>query len=208
MKRGLKKILIIILILILTIGTFNCAKKIMIRNIFDEMYFGTKDVWGGHLTSTSWNNMSGLAKMNDSSKYEIPNIIRIYFSKLYLTENENFSVLWRMDIKRLQFIYAVYFQKSEEINEIILDIYYSPCQKRLEVHPLRVASNNNIYGDTSHEAVDGFFEKYGISEAAFYARVTEVFKMALIENWRTGNPTTLFQDTLGEFETVYKEVEN
>ena len=208
MKRGLKNILIIILILILTIGTFNCAKKIMIRNIFDEMYFGTKDVWGGHLTSTSWNNMSGLAKMNDSSKYEIPNIIRIYFSKLYLTENENFSVLWRMDIKQLQFIYAVYFQKSEEINEIILDIYYSPCQKRLEVHPLRVASNNNIYGDTSHEAVDGFFEKYGISEAAFYARVTEVFKMALIENWRTGNPPTLFQDTLGEFETVYKEVEN
>lgn len=208
MKRGLKNILIIILILILTIGTFNCAKKIMIRNIFDEMYFGTKDIWGGHLTSTSWNNMSGLAKMNDSSKYEIPNIIRIYFSKLYLTENDNFSVLWRMDIKQLQFIYAVYFQKSEEINEIILDIYYSPCQKRLEVHPLRVASNNNIYGDTSHEAVDGFFEKYGISEAAFYARVTEVFKMALIENWRTGNPTTLFQDTLGEFETVYKEVEN
>ena len=207
MKRGLKKILIIILILILTIGTFNCAKKVLMRNIFDEMYFGTKDIWGGHLTSTSWNNMSGLAKMNDSSKYEIPNIIRIYFSKLYLTENENFSVLWRMDIKRLQFIYAVYFQKSEEINEIILDIYYSPCQKRLEVHPLRVASNNNIYGDTSHEAVDGFFEKYGISEAAFYARVTEVFKMALIENWRTGNPTTLFQDTLGEFETVYKEVE-
>lgn len=208
MKRGLKNILIIILILILTIGTFNCAKKVLMRNIFDEMYFGTKDIWGGHLTSTSWNNMSGLAKMNDSSKYEIPNIIRIYFSKLYLTENENFSVLWRMDIKRLQFIYAVYFQKSEEINEIILDIYYSPCQKRLEVHPLRVASNNNIYGDTSHEAVDGFFEKYGISEAAFYARVTEVFKMALIENWRIGNPTTLFQDTLGEFETVYKEVEN
>lgn len=208
MKRGLKNILIIILILILTIGTFNCAKKVLMRNIFDEMYFGTKDIWGGHLTSTSWNNMSGLAKMNDSSKYEIPNIIRIYFSKLYLTENENFSVLWRMDIKRLQFIYAVYFQKSEEINEVILDIYYSPCQKRLEVHPLRVASNNNIYGDTSHEAVDGFFEKYGISEAAFYARVTEVFKMALIENWRTGNPTTLFQDTLGEFETVYKEVEN
>ena len=180
----------------------------MIRNIFDEMYFGTKDVWGGHLTSTSWNNMSGLAKMNDSSKYEIPNIIRTYFSKLYLTENEIFSVLWRMDIKQLQFIYAVYFQKSEEINEIILDIYYSPCQKRLEVHPLRVASNNNIYGDTSCEAVDGFFEKYGISEAAFYARVSEVFETALIENWRTGNPTTLFQDTLGEFETVYKEVEN
>ena len=113
MKRGLKKILIIILILILTIGTFNCAKKVLMRNIFDEMYFGTKDIWGGHLTSTSWNNMSGLAKMNDSSKYEIPNIIRIYFSKLYLTENENFSVLWRMDIKQLQFIYAVYFQKSE-----------------------------------------------------------------------------------------------
>lgn len=63
MKRGLKKILIIILILILTIGTFNCAKKVLMRNIFDEMYFGTKDIWGGHLTSTSWNNMSGLAKI-------------------------------------------------------------------------------------------------------------------------------------------------
>jgi len=32
MKRGLKNILIIILILILTIGTFNCAKKIMIMS--------------------------------------------------------------------------------------------------------------------------------------------------------------------------------
>lgn len=42
MKRGLKNILIIILILILTIGTFNCAKKILIRNIFDEMYFAQK----------------------------------------------------------------------------------------------------------------------------------------------------------------------
>ena len=51
MKRGLKKILIIILILILTIGTFNCAKKIMIRNIFDEMYFGTKDVRSEEHTS-------------------------------------------------------------------------------------------------------------------------------------------------------------
>ena len=46
MKRGLKKILIIILILILTIGTFNCAKKIMIRNIFDEMYFWHKRCLG------------------------------------------------------------------------------------------------------------------------------------------------------------------
>lgn len=53
------------------------------------------------------------------------------------------------------YIFSI-LSKSEEINEIILDIYYSPCQKRLEVHPLRVASNNNIYGDTSREAVDGF----------------------------------------------------
>ncbi|MFR6026731.1 MAG: hypothetical protein ACLUMK_09415, partial [Christensenellales bacterium] len=113
MKRGLKKILIIILILILTIGTFNCAKKVLMRNIFDEMYFGTKDIWGGHLTSTSWNNMSGLAKMNDSSKYEIPNIIRIYFSKLYLTENENFSVLWRMDIKHCN-LYIQYTFKNQK----------------------------------------------------------------------------------------------
>ena len=75
MKRRLKKTLIIILILILTIGTFNCAKKVLIKNIFDEMYFGTKDIWGGLLTSTSWNNMSGLAKMSDSSKYEIPKAI-------------------------------------------------------------------------------------------------------------------------------------
>lgn len=82
MKRGLKNILIIILILILTIGTFNCAKKIMIRNIFDEMYFGTKDVWGGHLTSTSWNNMSGLAKTIDSVKYAVPDTICLGFSKL------------------------------------------------------------------------------------------------------------------------------
>lgn len=42
MKRGLKKILIIILILILTIGTFNCAKKVLMRNIFDECILAQK----------------------------------------------------------------------------------------------------------------------------------------------------------------------
>ncbi len=44
MKQKWKKILIIMLIPILAIGIFNFAKKILIRNIFDEMYFGTKDV--------------------------------------------------------------------------------------------------------------------------------------------------------------------
>ena len=88
------------------------------------------------------------------------------------------------------------------------NVYYFPYQKRLEVYPLHVASSNNIYGDTSRETINSFFKMYGSSETAFYARVSEVFETALIENWRTGNPTTLFQDTLGEFETVYKEVEN
>ena len=88
-----------------------------------------------------------------------------------------------------------------------MNVYYFPYQKRLEVYPLHVASSNNIYGDTSRETINSFFKMYGSSETAFYARVSEVFETALIENWRTGNPTTLFQDTLGEFETVYKEVE-
>ena len=99
----------------------------------------------------------------------------------------------------------------ENLNSVvsaILNVYYFPYQKRLEVYPLHVASSNNIYGDTSRETINSFFKMYGSSETAFYARVSEVFETALIENWRTGNPTTLFQDTLGEFETVYKEVEN
>lgn len=208
MKRRLKKILIIVLILILFIGIFNCVKKVLIRNIFDEMYFGTKDIWGGHLTSTSWNNMNGLAKTIDSVKYAVPDTIRIGFSNHILSDDENLQVVWEIDKKRILFIYSVFLPHSESHKGIILNVYYSPYQRKLEICPLHVASSNNIYGDTSREAIDEFFEKYGISEAAFYARVTEVFETALIENWRTGNPTTLFQDTLGEFETVYREGEN
>lgn len=208
MKRGLKKILIIILILILTIGTFNCAKKIMIRNIFDEMHFGTKDVWGGHLTSTSWNNMSGLAKTIDSVKYAVPDTICLGFSNHMLSDDENLQVVWEIDKKRILFIYSVSLPNLNSVVSAILNVYYFPYQKRLEVYPLHVASSNNIYGDTSRETINSFFKMYGSSETAFYARVSEVFETALIENWRTGNPTTLFQDTLGEFETVYKEVEN
>lgn len=208
MKRGLKNILIIILILILTIGTFNCAKKIMIRNIFDEMYFGTKDVWGGHLTSTSWNNMSGLAKTIDSVKYAVPDTICLGFSNHMLSDDENLQVVWEIDKKRILFIYSVSLPNLNSVVSAILNVYYFPYQKRLEVYPLHVASSNNIYGDTSRETINSFFKMFGSSETAFYARVSEVFETALIENWRTGNPTTLFQDTLGEFETVYKEVEN
>lgn len=208
MKRGLKNILIIILILILTIGTFNCAKKIMIRNIFDEMYFGTKDVWRGHLTSTSWNNMSGLAKTIDSVKYAVPDTICLGFSNHMLSDDENLQVVWEIDKKRILFIYSVSLPNLNSVVSAILNVYYFPYQKRLEVYPLHVASSNNIYGDTSRETINSFFKMYGSSETAFYARVSEVFETALIENWRTGNPTTLFQDTLGEFETVYKEVEN
>lgn len=208
MKRGLKKILIIILILILTISIFNYAKKFLIKNIFDEMYFGTKDIWGGHLTSTSWNNMSGLAKTIDSVKYAVPNTICIGFSNHILSDDENLQVVWEIDKKRILFIYSVTLPHSESHEGIILNVYYSPYHKKLEICPLRVASSNNIYGDTSRETIDSFFKVYGSSEAAFYARVTEVFKTVLIDNWRSGNPATLFHDTLGEFETVYKEVEN
>ena len=193
------------LIPILAIGIFNFAKKILIRNIFDEMYFGTKDVLGGHLTSTSWNNMKGLAKTNDSLKYEIPNIISVYFGEIYLSEGEILSVLWRNDIKQLQFIYSVYFQEFEEIDEIVLNIYYLSYQKGMEVHPLCVVSRNNIYGDMSRETTGDFFHKHEVSEKNFYARITEVFETALIENWRLTNPDTLFQDTLGKFEIVYEE---
>ena len=149
--------------------------------------------------------MKGLAKTNDSLKYEIPNIISVYFGEIYLSEGEILSVLWRNDIKQLQFIYSVYFQEFEEIDEIVLNIYYLPYQKRTVVHPLCVVSSNNIYGDMSRKATVDFFHKHEVLEKNFYARVTEVFETALIENWRLTNPDTLFQDTLGKFEIVYEE---
>lgn len=205
MKRGLKKLLAIILIFILAIGIFYCAKKALIRNIFDEMYFGTKDIWGGRLTSASWNNMSGLAKTVDDVKYAVPNTICIGFSDPMLADDENLQVIWEMDKKRILFVYSVSLPRSESHEEMVLDVCYSPRHKNLEIGPLRVASSNNIYGDTARETIDEFFRRYGASEEAFYARVTEVFEAALIENWRTGNPATLFQNTLGEFEIVYEE---
>lgn len=207
MKQRLKKILIIVLILVLFIGMFNCIPKFVVKNIFDEMYFGTKDIWGGRLTSTSWNNMSGLAKTIDSVKYAVPDTIHIGFSNRVLSDDEQFQVIWETDKKRILFTYSVSILSANAAVSAVLNVYYSPCKKILEVYPLKVASSENIYGDTSPETIDSFFRIYGASEEKFYARATEVFKTVLINNWRAGNPATLFKDTLGEFEIMYKEVE-
>ena len=208
MKRRLKKMSITMLILILLACIFNYFPNFLIKNIFDEMYFGTKDVLGGHLTSTSWNNMSGLAKTIDSVKYAVPDTIRIGFSNRVLSDDEQFQIIWEIDKKRILFTYSVSLPNINPSVSAILNVYYFPCKKLLEVYPLQVSSSNNIYGDTSREAIDSFFKMSESSESIFYARVTELFKTVLINNWRSGNPATLFKDTLGEFETVYKEVEN
>ena len=208
MKQRLKKMLIIVLILVLFIGMFNCIPKFVVKNIFDEMYFGTEDIWGGYLTSTSWNNMSGLAKTIDSVKYAVPDTIHIGFSNRVLSDDEQFQVIWETDKKRILFTYSVSFLNANAAVSAVLNVYYFPYKKILEVYPLKVASSENIYGDTSPETIDSFFRMYGASEEKFYARATEVFKTVLINNWRAGNPATLFKDTLGEFEIVYKEAES
>ena len=201
MKKCLCAGTVIILIIIIV----YCFSSFCIQNIFDEMYFGTEDVFGGHLTTASWTNMKGMAKNGDAVKYAVPGEIRIGFSKSTLGDDESFQIIWETEEKQLVFIYSVALLESNHVASAVLNIHYSPYQKRLEVYPLRIVSSQNIYGDTSKEAIDDFFEKYGSSETAYYERFANVFETVLIENWRTGNPDTLFLDTLGEFEIVYVE---
>lgn len=205
MKRIHRFILILCSLVILGIGAFHCVRAIAIKNIFDEMYFGTEDIFGGHLTSASWTNMDGMAKNGDAVKYAVPGNIRIGFSQSTLDDDESFQIIWKTEEKQLVFIYSVALLESNHAASAVFDITYSPFQKHLEIYPLRVASCLNIYGDTSEEAIDDFFEEYGSSEAAFYERFTDVFETILIENWRAGNPDTLFRDTLGEFEITFSE---
>lgn len=201
MKKWLCAGTVIILIIIVV----YCFSSFCIQNIFDEMYFGTEDVFGGHLTTASWTNMKGMAKNGDAVKYAVPGRIRIGFSKSTLGDDESFQIIWETEEKQLELFYSVALFESIHVASAVLNIYYSPYQKRLEVYPLRIVSSQNIYGDTSKEAIDDSFEKYGSSETAYYERFANVFETVLIENWRTGNPDTLFLDTLGEFEIVYVE---
>lgn len=205
MKKSLRIPLIICLLFIFCAGAFHCVRAIAIKNIFDEMYFGTEDILGGYLTSTSWTNMDDMAKNGDAVKYAVPGRIRIGFSKSTLGDDESFQIIWETEEKQLELIYSVALFESNHVASAVLNIHYSPHQKRLEVYPLRIVSSQNIYGDTSEEATDNFFEKYGSSETAYYERFSDVFQTALIENWRTGNPSTLFPDTLGEFEITFSE---
>ena len=205
MKRMRRFILILCSLVIFSIGAFHCVRAIAIKNIFDEMYFGTEDVFGGHLTTASWTNMKGMAKNGDAVKYAVPGELRIGFSKSTLGDDESFQIIWETDEKQLVFIYSVALLESNHAASAVLNIHYSPYQKRLEVYPLRVASCQNIYGDTSEEATDDFFVKYGSSETAYYERFANVFETVLIENWRTGNPDTLFRETLGEFEITFSK---
>lgn len=208
MNQGWKKRFVVFLIFLLVAGVFIGVRSILIKNIFDEMYFGTEDVFGGHLTTASWTNMKGMAKNGDAVKYAVPGRIRIGFRKSTLGDDESFQIIWETEEKQLELIYSVALLESNHAASAVLNIHYLPYQKRLEVYPLRVASYQNIYGDTSEEAIDGFFEKYGSSETAYYERFANVFETVLIENWRTGNPDTLFRDTLGQFEMVHVQEEN
>ena len=208
MNQGWKKRFVVFLIFLLVAGVFIGVRSILIKNIFDEMYFGTEDVFGGHLTTASWTNMKGMAKNGDAVKYAVPGRIRIGFSKSTLGDDESFQIIWETEEKQLELIYSVALFESNHVASAVLNIHYSPYQKRLEVYPLRIVSSQNIYGDTSEEATDDFFEKYGSSETAYYERFTNVFETVLIENWRTGNPDTLFRDTLGQFEMVHVQEEN
>ena len=208
MNQGWKKRFVVFLIFLLVAGVFIGVRSILIKNIFDEMYFGTEDVFGGHLTTASWTNMKGMAKNGDAVKYAVPGRIRIGFSKSTLGDDESFQIIWETEEKQLELIYSVALFESNHVASAVLNIHYSPYQKRLEVYPLRIVSSQNIYGDTSEEATDDFFEKYGFSETAYYERFTNVFETVLIENWRTGNPDTLFRDTLGQFEMVHVQEEN
>lgn len=208
MNQGWKKRFVVFLIFLLVAGVFIGVRSILIKNIFDEMYFGTEDVFGGHLTTASWTNMKGMAKNGDAVKYAVPGRIRIGFSKSTLGDDESFQIIWETEEKQLELIYSVALFESNHVASAVLNIHYSPYQKRLEVYPLRIVSSQNIYGDTSEEATDDFFEKYGFSETAYYERFANVFETVLIENWRTGNPDTLFRDTLGQFEMVHVQEEN
>lgn len=205
MKKSLRIPLIICLLFIFCVGAFHCVRAVTIKNIFDEMYFGTEDILGGYLTSTSWTNMDGMAKNGDAVKYAVPGEIRIGFSQSALNEDEGFQIIWETKEKRLVFIYSVSYLESEHVESAVLDIAYSPYQKHLEIYPLRIVSCQNIYGDTSREAINRFFDNDETSKAAYYKRFSDVFQTALIENWRTGNPSTLFPDTLGEFEITFSE---
>ncbi|MBR2923707.1 MAG: TipC family immunity protein [Clostridia bacterium] len=208
MNQGWKKRFVVFLIFLLVAGVFIGVRSILIKNIFDEMYFGTEDVFGGHLTTASWTNMKGMAKNGDAVKYAVPGRIRIGFSKSTLGDDESFQIIWETEEKQLELIYSVALFESNHVASAVLNIHYSPYQKRLEVYPLRIVSSQNIYGDTSEDAIDDFFEKYGSSETAYYERFTNVFETVLIENWRTGNPDTLFRDTLGQFEMVHVQEKN
>ena len=205
MKKALKRLLCICIAAGLCTGLFFAAKAFLIRNIFDEMYYGTKDIWGGYLTSASWRNAEGIRYIPDIVKYSVPGLIWSGFESAVLEEDEQLSFYWETTEKRLLFQYSIRCTVDEELLSGVTDICYSPRDKVLTVHPLRVVSTENIHGDTSQEAVNAFFDQCGITRDTYDARMEERFRELVIDNWRTGNTESLFRESLGELQIVHSE---
>lgn len=205
MKKVLKRLLCICIAAVLCTGLFFAARAFLIRNIFDEMYYGTEDIWGGYLTSASWRNAEGVPYIGDVVKYSVPGQILSGFERSVLEEDESFTFNWETTEKRLLFYYSICCTVDEHLLRGVTDICYSPRDKVLTVHPLRIVSCENIYGDTSQEAVNAFFDQCGITRDIYDARMEERFRELVIDNWRTGNTESLFRESLGELLIVHSE---
>lgn len=203
MKKALKRLLCICIAAVLCTGLFFAARAFLIRNIFDEMYYGTKDIWGGYLTSASWRNAEGVLYIPD--EYSVPGLIWCGFESAVLEEDEHLSFFWETTEKRLAFHYSIRCTVDEHSLSGVTDICYSPWDKVLTVHPLRIVSCENIYGDTSQEAANAFFDQCGITRDIYDARMEERFRELVIDNWRTGNTESLFRESLGELQIVHSE---
>lgn len=176
MKQRLKKMLIIVLILVLSIGMFNCVPKFVVKNIFDEMYYGHDAVASLRLTSASYDNF-GLQDIPSSLRNMVDNEIIEYLETDLLNAGGFLSFEWILDEKQLKFMYLCP-SKNGDFN-YVFDIVYSLGDKTLRYFPLSVSSNS----DLPYDNIDLILNSQGTTRASIEKLLSENFFNKMVMRW-------------------------
>ena len=178
-----------------------------IRNLFDEMYYGSEDVYMGILTQTNWRYVKGLEGISDFVKYgnhegkpDNPEQVSMVFSNAIMPKDEYLSVNWLLSSKILQFSYLWRVEEDGMIVRYIIHLNYSPNKKTLYIEPIQILMDGTYY-----DADDAFMNTHdSLTDNRYKAlqMANAVIQEFAIDGWRLVNPFAMYSCELGKVQII------
>lgn len=194
MPKRLKKPLIVLLCLLALLLVFQQMRdELFIQNIFDEMYYGAVEIWGGQLTRTSWQGFKEASPSRYLKEFRPSDMA----CDRFLTNQElrESSMIWLMWIKSTRSLQITYAWYPPEEGDYWIDLVYNPRANRLTVERF-------IMGYGAHQSIEITAPEDAPHAEEAVRHAKEDLWTYLIEPWRAANLDTGYPDSLGKLTIV------